>query len=238
VTPLETIIGMLAYLVGCSIQGAIGFGANLVAVPILALVNPAFVPGPVLLVNSVLTVILTFRERGHLDAGALGWSLVGRLPGIALGVLALNLVSEDDLGTLFGVLLLGAVALKACGLHPRRNRITLFAAGTTSGLMGTTVGVGGPPVAMVLSDLPGPVFRATMSPYFLIGTSLSVVALAIGGQFGSDDLVIAAWLMPGVIAGVLLSGPLRPRLDAGRTATAVYVLSTVAVVILLARSLA
>ncbi|MBC8363897.1 MAG: sulfite exporter TauE/SafE family protein [Actinobacteria bacterium] len=236
-TPLETAIGIIAYLVGCSVQGAIGFGANLLAVPILALVNPAFVPGPVLLINPILNAILTWRERGHVDGEALGWSLTGRLPGIVIGVVALNLVSEDHLGVLFGVLLLGAVALKVCGLHPRRNRGTLFAAGTTSGFMGTTVGVGGPPVAMVLSDLPGPAFRATLSPYFLIGTSLSVAALAIGGQFGLDDLVIAAWLMPGVIAGAFLSGPLRPRLDNGRTATAVYVLSTVAAVALLVRSL-
>jgi hypothetical protein len=76
-----------------------------------------------------------------------------------------------------------------------------------------------------------------MSPYFLVGTSLSVVALAIGGQFGVDDLVIGAWLMPGVIVGTLLSGPLRSRLDVGRTATAVYALSTVAAVTLLVRSL-
>ena len=237
-TPFETAAGMLVYLVGCVIQGAIGFGANLFAVPILALVNPGFVPGPVLMINPVLNAMLTYRERGHVNGEALGWSLTGRLPGIVVGVVALNLVSKDNLGVLFGVLLLGAVALKACGLHPRRNRGTLFAAGTTSGFMGTTVGVGGPPVAMVLSDLPGPAFRATMSPYFLVGTSLSVVALALGGQFGVDDLVIGAWLMPGVIAGALLSGPLRSHIDAGRTPKAVYALSTVAAVTLLVRSLA
>ena len=236
-TPFETASGMLVYLIGSAIQGTLGFGANLFAVPILALVNPGFVPGPVLIINPILTTILTFRERGHVDGEALGWSLTGRLPGIVIGVVALNLVSEDQLGMLFGVLLLGAVGLKVCGLHPRRTRCTLLAAGTTSGFMGTAVGVGGPPVAMVLSDLPGPAFRATISPYFLVGTSLSVVALALGDQFGVDDLVIGAWLIPGVIAGTLLSNPLRPRLDAGRTATAVYVLSTVAAVTLLVRSL-
>ena len=236
-TPFETASGMLVYLIGSAIQGTLGFGANLFAVPILALVNPGFVPGPVLMINPVLNAMLTYRERGHVNSEALGWSLTGRLPGIVVGVVALNLVSKDKLGVLFGVLLLGAVALKACGLHPRRNRGTLFAAGTTSGFMGTTVGVGGPPVAMVLSDLPGPAFRATMSPYFLVGTSLSVVALALGGQFGVDDLVIGAWLMPGVIAGALLSGPLRSHIDAGRTTKAVYALSTVAAVTLLVRSL-
>ena len=168
-TPFETASGMLVYLIGSAIQGTLGFGANLFAVPILALVNPGFVPGPVLIINPILTTILTFRERGHVDGEALGWSLTGRLPGIVIGVVALNLVSEDQLGMLFGVLLLGAVAL--------------------------------------------------------------------GDQFGVDDLVIGAWRIPGVIAGTLLSKPLRPRLDAGRTATAVYVLSTVAAVTLLVRSL-
>ena len=127
-TPFEIAVGMLVYLIGCVIQGAIGFGANLFAVPILALLNPGFVPGPVLMINPVLNAMLTYRERGHADGEALVWSLSGRLPGIVIGVVALNLVSEDQLGMLFGVLLLGAVGLKVCGLHPRRNRGTLFAA--------------------------------------------------------------------------------------------------------------
>jgi len=59
VTPLETAIGILVYLIGSTIQGAIGFGANLFAVPILALVNPEYVPGPVLMINPVLTSVLT-----------------------------------------------------------------------------------------------------------------------------------------------------------------------------------
>lgn len=237
-TPLETAIGILVYLIGSTIQGAIGFGANLFAVPILALVNPEYVPGPVLMINPVLTSVLTWRERGNVDGQALGWTILGRLPGIAIGVFALSLASEERLGVLFGVLLLSAVALKAGGLHLPRSRGTLLAAGGTSGFMGTTVGVGGPPVAIVLSDLPGPAFRATMSPYFLVGTTLSLAALALGGHFDLDDLVAGLWLLPGVLVGAVLSGPLRRHVDAGRTAKAVYVLSTAAAVALLVRSLA
>ncbi len=208
-TPLETAIGILVYLVGSTIQGAIGFGANLFAVPILALVNPEYVPGPVLMINPVLTSVLTWRERGNVDGEALGWTILGRLPGIAIGVFALSLVSEERLGVLFGVLLLGAVA-----------------------------GVGGPPVAIVLSDLSGPAFRATMSPYFLVGTTLSLAALALGGHFDLDDLVAGLWLLPGVLVGAVVSGPLRRHVDAGRTAKAVYVRAAAAAVALLVRSLA
>ncbi len=103
--------------------------------------------------------------------------------------------------------------------------------------MGTTVGVGGPPVAIVLSDLPGATFRATISPFFLFGTLLSLLGLSFAGKFDLHDLATGLWLLPGVFVGVIASGPLRPYLDTGRTSSAVYMFSTVAAIALLIRSL-
>ncbi len=233
----ETGLAMVVYLIACALQGAVGFGANLFAVPLLALINPSLVPVPVLLVSPVLNGLMTWRERGHVEKPILTWTLLGRLPGVALGVVALQAFSCDRLGVLFGVLLLLAVGLKVSGLAPQRSKKLLLGAGGLSGFMATTVGVGGPPVALTLHDLDGPSFRATMSPYFLIGTSMSVVGLALGGQITGQDFVTALWLAPAVVAGVALSGPLRSRFDAGRVSTSVYVLSAVAAVALLLRSL-
>ena len=143
---------------------------------------------------ALAVVITAGLLAGRLASAARIPSMIGQIvAGIAIGVFALSLVSEERLGVLFGVLLLGAVALKAGGLHLPRSRGTLLAAGGTSGFMGPTVGVGGPPVALVLSDLSGPAFRATMSPYFLVGTTLSLAALALGGHFDLDDLVAGLW---------------------------------------------
>ncbi len=236
-TGTELAVGAVVYLVACTVQGSIGFGANLIAVPILAQVNPDFVPGMTLMMNPVLGALGTWRERGHTDSEALTWTLVGRLPGIVLGVVVLSLVSEDRIGVLFAILLLVAVALQVSGLSLARRRATLLGAGTVSGFMGTSVGVGGPPVALILADLPGPAFRATMSPYFLIGTALSLVALSIGDQFGMEQFTNALFLLPAVYIGFLVSGPLRSRIDHGRMATSVYVLSAFAAIVLLVRSL-
>ncbi|MEE2769398.1 MAG: sulfite exporter TauE/SafE family protein [Actinomycetota bacterium] len=237
-TAVEIIAGGLVYAVGCTIQGVAGFGANLFAVPILALINPEFVPGPVLMVNPLLSALLTWRERGHADRQGLRWSLVGRMPGIAIGVLALGAVTEERLGVLFGVLLLLAVALRLVGIKPPRTPGTLASAGCLSGFMGTTVGVGGPPIALLYQDVPGPLLRATMSPYFLVGTVVSVTALAASGHFGVDDLVVGAFLVPAVLLGVATSKSLRGSLDRGWVGPAVYVLSSAAAVALLVRSLA
>ncbi len=236
-TTVELLLGMAVYAVAVTVQGSLGFGANMLAVPVLALINPAFVPGPMLALNPLMNAIFTWRERGDVDRNGLVWALTGRMPGIAVGVLALSLVAEERLGLLFAVLLLAAVALKASGVHTTRNRRSLVLAGGLSGFMGTTVAVGGPPIALLYHDAPGPVLRATLSPYFLIGTPVSLAALAMAGRFGVEDLVTAAWLVPALLVGAAVSHPLRGTLDRGWTAPAVYLLSAGAAVVLLFRSL-
>ena len=235
---LQLAAGLVVYAIGCTLQGVLGFGAGLFAVPILALIHPDFVPGPVLMVNPLLGGLFSVRERGSVDHQGLRWALTGRVPGVLLGVLALTLVAEERLGVLFGVLLLLSVALKASGVHTGRTPRSLMAAGGLSGFMGTTVAVGGPPIALVFHDLPGPVMRATLSAYFLVGTTISLAVLALAGQFGTSDMVLAAWLVLPAMVGVALSGPLRAPLDRGWLAPSVYVLSSVAAVVLLVRSLA
>ena len=235
---LQLAAGLVVYAIGCTLQGVLGFGAGLFAVPILALIHPDFVPGPVLMVNPLLGGLFSVRERGSVDHQGLRWALTGRVPGVLLGVLALTLVAEERLGVLFGVLLLLSVALKASGVHTGRTPRSLMAAGGLSGFMGTTVAVGGPPIALVFHDLPGPVMRATLSAYFLVGTTISLAVLALAGQFGTSDMVLAAWLVLPAMVGVALSGPLRAPLDRGWLAPSVYVLSSAAAVVLLVRSLA
>ena len=80
----------------------------------------------------------------------------------------------------------------------------------------------------------GPLCRST----FLAGTTISLIVLALAGQFGTSDLVGAAWLVLPVMLGGALSGPLRGPLDRGWLAPAVYILSSAAAVVLLIRSLA
>jgi len=149
----------------------------------------------------------------------------------------LSLISADRLGLLFGALLLVAIGLQLSGLTLSRTRKTLILAGGASGFMATAVGVGGPPMALALKDLPGPSFRATMSPYFVIGSSLSIFGLILGGQFEISDIWNSLLLLPAAVAGILISGPLRSRVDSGRIVYFIYFLSSAGAIALLLRSL-
>jgi hypothetical protein len=237
VSTIEFIVGLLVFTVGCTIQGVLGFGAGLFAVPILALVAPGFVPGPVLMANPLLSAMFAWREHGAIDRTGLRWALVGRVPGVLLGAWALTAVSEDRLGLLFGTLLLIGVGLKVSGVHARRTPWTLMGAGGLSGFMGTSVAVGGPPIALVLDGSSGPELRATLNAFFFVGTTISLVVLALAGEFGTTDLLLALALVPAVLVGILLSGRLRRVLDHGWLAPAVYAMSGSFAVILLIRSL-
>ena len=60
-----SLIGFLlattAVALGALIQGTIGFGLGLFAAPLLILIDPRLVPGPILVSSAVLTVLLARR---------------------------------------------------------------------------------------------------------------------------------------------------------------------------------
>ena len=91
-------------------------------------------------------------------------------------------------------------------------------------------------MAIVLQHLSGPELRATMSAYLVGGGVLSVAGLAIGGELRTSQAATAAVLLPAVVVGFALSGPLRRHVDAGRTRAAVLVVCAVSALALLGRT--
>ena len=51
VTVLQVVLGALVMTAGAFLQGAVGFGANLIAAPLLLLVNEDYVPGPLIVAS-------------------------------------------------------------------------------------------------------------------------------------------------------------------------------------------
>ncbi|HHF51966.1 MAG TPA: sulfite exporter TauE/SafE family protein, partial [Candidatus Aminicenantes bacterium] len=62
-TLIESILAFIIATFGSALQGTIGFGLGLIGVPLLVMLNPAYVPGPVLLSALCLTVLIAQRER-------------------------------------------------------------------------------------------------------------------------------------------------------------------------------
>ncbi len=236
-TPIEAIAAAATAAVGSTVQGAVGFGANLLAAPILVLIDPVFAPGPVTISSLVLNVVLIARSRatGARPDRRIRFAIAGLVPGVALAGVVVAVVSQRGLALLLAAATLAGVLVAAAGREVRVTPGALFGAGATSGLMGTVSGIGGPPIALLYQRADGPTVRGTLPRFFLAGGLLAIPALTAAGRLGGDELVAAAVLLPGTLAGAALSAVVARRLNDRAIRPVVLALSALAGLAVIAR---
>ena len=227
----------LALMAAGAIQGSTGFGFNMLAAPVLAVLDPAFVPAPMLMTALVISLGGALRERRSVDAQGLGYALGGRVLASVAAVACLGLLSSESFDKLFGLLVLSAVALSLSGLRVRPNPRNLFLAGSLSGFMGTLTSIGAPPMAMVYQHGTGPSMRATLNAFFVAGAAISVGALGWAGRLGWNDVMLAAAMLPVAALGFLLSGWGRRLVDGGYLRAVVLGVSSLSALVLIGRAL-
>lgn len=233
--PAALLTAMAILVVAAAIQSTVGFGANILAVPPLLLLDPRLVPGPIILALLGVNLTMVIRNRRATSFGPIGTVLSGRLVGTAVGIWALTLLSDDGLAVLVAVLVLAIVAVTAIGLQAPRTRPNLITAGLVSGFSASTAALGGPPIAVLYADADGPEIRGSLGALFFAGNVVSLLGLAAAGLLGWDRVVLGLVLAPAAFIGFGCSRWLVPVLDRGHTRTAVLSLSAAAAIGLLIR---
>lgn len=234
---LEIVAASAVAAGGAALQGSIGFGLGLFAVPLLLLIDARLVPAPLLLTSGVLTILLTRRDRHGIIVSDLKWSLTGRVCGTVPALVALTVVPGDLLGAGFAALVLLGVGLSASGWHFTPAPRVLLGAGALSGFMATIAAIGGPPMALVYQRESGPRIRGTLSAYFVVGVTISLVGLTIVGRFGPAEIVRAGALLPGALVGFAVSRRTARWLDRGYLRAAVLIVSAASAVAVIAKQL-
>jgi uncharacterized membrane protein YfcA len=234
----EYAVVLVTVTVGAAVQGSVGFGANLLAVPVLALIEPEALPATLTLWVFPLAVAMALRERHGIDGrGAL--SIVAwRVPGTVIGALTVMAVSVDTISALAGGAVLAAVAVTASGVAVPVNRTTTAAAGLASGAMGTATSIGGPPVALLYQRRDGPVLRSTLATTFGAGLVISLVGQAMVGAIAGWHVLLALSLLPGTAAGLGAARVLARHLDGPWLRPAVLTLAGVTGLVAMLRGLA
>jgi uncharacterized membrane protein YfcA len=233
---LQALIFAVVTTASC-VQGSIGFGFALVAAPILVLIDPSFVPGPVMVNAAVLTALILIRERQSVNLTPVRWAVLGNVFGTMLAGTVLSLVDPYGFSLLFGAVVLAAVFLSVLGLHPRVTQRNAMVAGVASGFMGTTSSIGGPPMAMLFQAERGAALRGNLSAYFLCSTLIGLSMLTFIGRFGKTEIELALSLLPGLILGFALSLRASRFLDRGGIRPAILGLCSAAAIVILARTL-
>jgi uncharacterized membrane protein YfcA len=225
-------------LVGGLVQGSIGFGVNLIAAPVIALVAPGAVPGSMVLLSLPLTITMAAREHHAIDRRGVTWIFLGRLPGTVLGVAIVAAVPDSVLAAVVGGVILLAVGLSVIHPHLPVNRGTAFGAGSVSGVTGTAAAVDGPPLALLYQHHHGPALRSTLATCFVIGTVMTTVALTAAGEITGEQLVLTLELLPALLVGWAASTLVAPRVDARQLRTLVLAFAALAGAAALVRGLA
>jgi uncharacterized protein len=236
------LLAVLVMTVAATVQGSVGFGANMLAAPVLALLDPDLVPGPIFVAAALLTFATALREPDAIDWQVVRRATAGRVPGSIIGAFVLAAVTDRSLQLMVGLTILVAIVLSSGALSQRVDRIrdsraTHVGAGFVSGFGATTAAIGGPPMALTLQHRAGPALRATMGAYFAIGTMITLPAIAAAGRLGRSELLAGAALVPGVLLGFTVSGPLRRHVDAGRVRPLVLGLAGLAAAVLIVRTI-
>jgi uncharacterized membrane protein YfcA len=215
-------------LLGCAcfaggvINGATGFGALLIMVPMLVMVLDIQTAIPLGVLCCLLLQFLgAAASRRHIQKRALIQLLSGSLPGIWLGAALLWRVPELYMKTTLGVLFV-AYALW-CLTHqqtaPQKPPASFWAyfAGFCSGAIGGSFGITGPPVVIYTTRTgwPPEVMRGTMSVFLTIAFLLVMIAHFMQGLLVAKVWELALFCAPlcllGNRLGRRLTRGLRPE---------------------------
>ena len=226
-----------AILFASALQASIGFGMGMFAAPIVAMVEPAMIPGTLIMVATLVTLMVVVREREAIDLSGTGWALTGRVPGTVAGALLLAALPHQALVIVLAAVVLGGVVLTSSGWVPAARRRNVVLAGAASGLLGTATSIGGPPMALVWQRNTGAVLRSTMSSFFLVGSVISLIVLAFTSAVDVHTLKTFALLVPAAVLGYLLSRVLNRYLNPQRLRWLAIGVSATGAAVLIGREL-
>lgn len=237
VTPVQIAVSFALCVLGSTIQGSVGIGFAVIVAPVLLLYSPSFVPGPIVLAALFLVILIVVRERRDVIVRDLPPATFGRILGTMPAAYALTVLPRSLYELLFGVLVMLGVIVSALGWHIRPTLRNIVLASIVSGFMSTVSSIGGPPMALMYQNEEGPRIRATISAIFIIGGTVSIAGLWWAGRFHVTELLLGLILMPGAVAGFLISRYTAAKIDAAHVRPALLTASALCAVVVIVRSL-
>lgn len=213
------ILVVLIILFAAMIQGIMGFGAALIAMPLLVTLLgiktavPAFA-----LIGTVATLSNSLRLRKHATPRDLMQLALPAMVGIPLGIWLLTRIDGDVVTRLLGVLLVAyaAYGLLGMALPPFHHRGWAYAVGFTSGVLTGAYNTGGPPVVVFAAarGWSADRFRANLQSYFLLSGIFVVALHGLSGHLTRDVWGYALVALPALVVGQLIGARICRYLDA------------------------
>lgn len=211
---IELIPALLAagfIFVAAIVRGFSGFGFSLLAITSLSLLYPLSLVIPAVFMMEIAASIHmlpgVWREVHWRSLMPL---IIGTVLGLPLGAYALINVPAAPMKVALAMFVLAATALLWRGLALRTmpNQTASLAIGGAAGVANGAFGIGGPPVILFYFASPAgnAVGRASLIAYFLFTDAVGLGVMGAQGIVGWSNVLLAAILLPPLVAGVWLGG--------------------------------
>lgn len=224
------------------VQGTIGFGFALTAMPVLALLMDVKDASALVALNAfILSAVMLAQNRRDVDfreaTGLIGSAIVG----IPFGVLLLARAPQQVVLLILGVTIaaFSIYALVKPAPPQLKNQRWRYVFGFVGGVLGGAYNTSGPPVVLysAMRSWPPAKFVAVTQAFFTPTYLMIVVGHGLGGLWTREVLINFAWSVPGIVLATFVGKRIAARLPVAALAKAIYGLLFVLGVMIVATNL-
>ncbi len=191
----------------------IGFGLGLLCAPVIYMIYPELVPGPMIMNALLITSILSVKHRAKIDFHQTGFSIMGGTAGVLVAGVVMLFIDSHQYQLLFGISILVAVALSLVGIAPRVSIISNLIASMLSGFLGTTTSAGGAPMGLLYQTVQKEKIKANLSIFFTYINLFAIIVLSLAGVIGFSDFVLFLYCIPALLVGWILAIYINRRIN-------------------------
>ena len=240
--PLELAFALLIVGVAALVFGTVSFGMGVVGTPpLLLLIDPKTAIVVINTHTALVSGLVLFTTRRHLDLAKSKGLIVGGLVGTPLGVLLLNVSEPAALRVVIGgvIIVLGLVSLREINLPFATFPGSGLFFGIITCLAVTAISIGGVIAAIyaIAQKWPAQTVRASLACVFVLSGITQVALYAVSGLYTAGTAVTVGLTLPAILVGFGLAALLVNRLNEKVFRYVVVVLVIFGGSVLLAREL-
>ena len=192
-------------IVSSILQMATGVSVGMIIVPFLAMISYTLIPVPIVFASLILTVMMAYKGREHIDTKNMSQVSVGMLLGTFLAVYLLKTIHFEYLGLIFGLFILLSVFISVKVKSFRLSPMVNYTGGFIAGLMGTMAAVGGQILALLFQNHPLESIKSTLAFLYSIFSVVMLFIFYMVGDFSYEQMISGFYLMPGFMIGFFIS---------------------------------
>lgn len=208
------------------LQAITGFGFAITATPFLLLLyNSRDCIQISIFLSFFIAVVLLPRVRQKIDYALFRRLAAGSLLGVPLGLWVYLFISLDFLKIMISIVILGITSFSLFSQYKNKCKSILsapqkpssgreWAAGISSGILTSSIGMPGVPVALYYSahNTDKEVVRSTTLAFFSVVYTVTILAQAVTKSIDANAVFAALLLAPVTAAGVFGGHVLFPRI--------------------------